>query len=199
MRFLSLRAMFLIGFVIGMPVLALPPVARQLDTLLYGPAPTDFGRPRVAAAKAQETVQPLGAEAASPAALEQTAANSAARELDTAMVQPPPLPSAPAFAPLIPPSPKATPEDPTVGEATLAKLEQIRKRLEELGAEYVIAESVHGSGQFHFHCRMLVDSQSRFTRPFEATAADPATAAEQVLRDVEAWQLAASRRTSVAR
>ena len=31
MRFLSLRAVFLLGFVVAMPVLALPPVARRID------------------------------------------------------------------------------------------------------------------------------------------------------------------------
>src|SRR5437867_6810015 len=48
MRFLSLRALFLLGFVIAMPVLALPPVARRIDELLYGPPPADFGRPPAA-------------------------------------------------------------------------------------------------------------------------------------------------------
>src|SRR5437773_8959996 len=45
MRFLSLRAVFLLGFVIAMPVLALPPVARRIDELLYGLPPSDFARP----------------------------------------------------------------------------------------------------------------------------------------------------------
>ena len=49
MRFLSLRAVFLLGFVVAMPVLALPAVARRIDELLYGSPPTDFGRPPVVA------------------------------------------------------------------------------------------------------------------------------------------------------
>ena len=36
MQFLSLRAVFLLGFVVAMPVMALPAVARRIDELLYG-------------------------------------------------------------------------------------------------------------------------------------------------------------------
>jgi hypothetical protein len=39
MRTLSLRAIFLLGFVILMPLLALPVVARRLDSWLYGSPP----------------------------------------------------------------------------------------------------------------------------------------------------------------
>src|SRR5947207_4485027 len=40
MQFLSLRAVFLLGFVVAMPVMALPAVARRIDELLYGPPKT---------------------------------------------------------------------------------------------------------------------------------------------------------------
>jgi hypothetical protein len=60
----------------------------------------------------------------------------------------------------------------------------------------VIAEALDGSGQYHFHCRMLVDAQSRFTKPFQAVAADPLMAAEQVLREVESWHVAAVTKTT---
>jgi hypothetical protein len=39
---------------------------------------------------------------------------------------------------------------------------------------------------------MLVDERSQFTRPFDASSFDPVAAGQQVLRDVEAWRLAAS-------
>jgi len=45
MRFFSLRAIFLLGFIIAMPILALPSVARRVDNWLYGAPPADFGRP----------------------------------------------------------------------------------------------------------------------------------------------------------
>src|SRR5437773_9180946 len=66
MRFLSLRAVFLLGFVIAMPVLALPPVARRIDELLYGPPPADFGRPPAAAPLSEELIQPRAAAPLSP-------------------------------------------------------------------------------------------------------------------------------------
>jgi hypothetical protein len=46
-------------------------------------------------------------------------------------------------------------------------------------------------GRFRFHCRMIVDDRTRFTRPFEATTPDCVAAGEQVLREVENWRLAA--------
>src|SRR5205085_2691239 len=59
MRFLSLRAVFLLGFVVAMPVLALPPVARRIDELLYGPPPNELGRAPSAAPLIQQPTQPL--------------------------------------------------------------------------------------------------------------------------------------------
>src|SRR5437764_8165168 len=66
MRFLSLRAIFLLGFVVAMPVLALPPVARRIDELLYGPPPTQFGRPPAAAPFNEELIQAQPAGPISP-------------------------------------------------------------------------------------------------------------------------------------
>src|SRR5438046_2408906 len=66
MRFLSLRAVFLLGFVVAMPVLALPPVARRIDELLYGAPPADFGRPPSAAPLSEELIQPKSAVPLSP-------------------------------------------------------------------------------------------------------------------------------------
>src|SRR5438477_8245070 len=71
MRFLSLRALFLLGFVIAMPVLALPPVARRIDELLYGPPPADFGRAPAAAPLSEELMQPRAAGAVSSVVLDE--------------------------------------------------------------------------------------------------------------------------------
>jgi hypothetical protein len=91
------------------------------------------------------------------------------------------------------------PAEPSIDEMTLARLQQIRQRLEDLGADYVIVEA-RESGGFRFHCRMLVDDRSRFTRPFEASAGDAVAAGEQVLREVEAWRTAGNDvRTAAAR
>jgi hypothetical protein len=191
MRFLSLRGLFLLAFVIAMPVLALPPVARWIDELLYGPPPTDFGRPPQAFGPAPEAalaqaVAPSGYFDASPAP-------PSPDGLDAAAASAPPLAPPPVFAPLAPPpaqTPAPSPQ-PVVDEATIARLQQIRQRLEDLGADYVVVDALEGSAGYRCLCRMLVDPRSRFTRPFEATAGDPLAAGEQVLREVEAWRMAA--------
>jgi len=44
------------------------------------------------------------------------------------------------------------------------------------------------SGQYRFHCRMLVAAGSEETESFEATGADAAKVAQQVLKAVEDWR-----------
>jgi hypothetical protein len=183
MRFLSLRALFLLTFVVAMPVLALPPVARWIDELLYGPPPAEFGRPPAPVA---EQLAPVAAERVAPVSFEgeSPATSAGPHGLDAAVAVAPPLAPPPAFAPVAPPP--AAPEAP-LDEPTLARLQQIRQRLEDLGADYIVVDTLE-SGGYRCLCRMLVDPRSRFTRPFEATAAAPLAAGEQVLRDVEQWR-----------
>jgi hypothetical protein len=194
MRFLSLRAIFLLGFVVAMPVLALPPVARRVDELLYGPPPTDFGRPPSAGPGAADA-PPLVAGALAPASFEETspAALPPPRGLD-GLASPPLLPPTPAFAPpqqaegTEPLTASGLAPEPKIDEQTIARLQQIRQRLEQLGAEYVMVETLDGSGRFRFHCRMLIDERSRFTRTFEATSFDPIAAGQHVLGEIERWR-----------
>jgi hypothetical protein len=192
MRFLSLRGLFLLAFVVAMPVLALPPVARWIDALLYGPPPTDFGRPPPAHAPAP---QPVMAQAIAPAGYfdASPAPPPGPRGLDAAAAAAPPLAPLPVFAPVAPPQapPAPPPAEAVIDAATITRLQQIRQRLEDLGADYVVVDALEGAGGYRCLCRMLVDPRSRFTRPFEATAGDPLTAGEQVLREVEAWRTAA--------
>jgi hypothetical protein len=202
MRFLSLRAIFLLGFVIAMPVLALPPVARRIDELLYGPPPSDFGRPPAAAPISDELVVPKATAQVSPARFEDTspatAITATASQEHAAPL--PALAASPQFPPtsLPPTAPTLTPEQ-AIDERTIGRLQQIREQLEQLGADYVIVET-QDSGRYRFHCRMLVDQNSRFTRPFEANSFDPVAAGQQVLSDVQAWRNAASEpRTAAAR
>jgi hypothetical protein len=192
MRFFSLRALFLLGFVVAMPVLALPPVARWIDELMYGTAPTDFGRAPLAAAPVNQP-PPLLAERVVPAIYDEPSPIATSRGLDAAPA-PPALAPVPAFAPLAPAaeSTAALAPEPKIDDRVIARLQQVRQRLEELGAEYVIAETVDGGARYRFHCRMLVDGRSRLARPFEATSFDPVTAADQVLKEVETWRTAAN-------
>src|SRR5689334_2572964 len=141
MRFLSLRAMFLLGFVIAMPVLALPPVARRIDELLYGPPPADFGRPPAAAPLSDDLIQPKAAAPVSPPRYDE--ASPAAWALAGSPVEPPnaapTFPTATRFDLPSTTAPAHAPE-PKVDEQTIARLQQIRDSLEKLGAEYVVVE-----------------------------------------------------------
>ncbi len=199
MRFLSLRAIFLLGFVVAMPVLALPPVARRIDELLYGAAPSDFGKPPAAAPLTEELTpqKPTGPLAAATHYEEISPATGAlaAASLPSA----PSLPIAPAahFEPPLAAAP-ASPPETKIDEQVINRLHQIRGSLEQLGAEYVIVEA-QDNGRYRFHCRMLVDANSRFTRPFEAISFDPLAAGQQVLREVEAWRAAATQPRTASR
>jgi hypothetical protein len=195
MRFLSLRALFLLGFVVAMPVLALPTVARRIDELLYGPAPTALGRPPAAAPLTEEFAQaaPTGHVLTTRFDEPSPATPSVATSGFAAVTTPPALAPTPQFA--LPSPPPASALNPAtemkIDERTILRLQQIRERLEQLGAEYVMVET-QDAGRFRFHCRMLIDPRSRFTRPFEASSFDCLAAGEQVLREVESWRTAGS-------
>lgn len=191
MRFLSLRALFLLAFVVAMPVLALPPVARWIDEFLYGPPPTDFGR---APSPAPPAAAPaLLADRVAPASyLEESPAAAVVRGLDGVAAAAPPLAPVPVFSPVVPPAAiHAEAAEQPIDAATIARLQQIRQRLEELGAEYVVVDTPENGRGYRCLCRMLVDPRSRFTRPFEAAGDDPLAVSEQVLREVEQWRSAA--------
>jgi hypothetical protein len=193
MRFLSLRAVFLLGFVVAMPVLALPPVARRIDELLYGPSQTDFGRVPATAPLSEELSQPEPARHVSPSRWDEPspAAGSVATSGFNAPINPPSLVPSPPIAFTSPTTTNAlNPNtESKIDERTISRLQQIRQRLEQLGAEYVMVETQDGS-RYRFHCRMLIDERSRFTRPFESSSFDAVAAGEQVLHDVEAWRTA---------
>jgi hypothetical protein len=100
---------------------------------------------------------------------------------------PPLLAPTPRFEPLAPQPPAAPPPEANTDDQTIARLQQIRERLERLGADYVVVEVQEG-GRYRFHCRMLVDDRSRFTKPFESSGFDPVAAGMEVLQQVESWR-----------
>lgn len=216
MRWLSLRALFLLGFALGMPVLALPPVARWIDDLLYGPPPADFGLPPAVpddpstAGTAAVTPAASGparalASAANALAATPPAAEAASPRESHITANWPQLPQTPDFAPVpqisdfhpsgadgagLPGSELAPVAAGRIHEGTIARLQAIRQRLEALGADYVLVETLAENGRYRFHCRMRVDAQSPYTRPFEASSFDPVAAGEDVLQQVERWRQA---------
>lgn len=200
---MSLRAIFMVGFLIAMPVLALPAVARRVDNWIYGDPPTALS-PSPTATDLQHVLQPQGANQVSPASFDEIDMTALTRRapregLDAALpASPPPLGPMPAFAPPAPllraePSASANSGIAPLSDAEVARLEQIQSELERLGAEYLVLETTGGSGQYRFHCQMRLDpqagnSQNVAVQDFETTASDPVTAAEQVLIDVTAWR-----------
>jgi hypothetical protein len=198
MRTLSLRAIFLIGFVIVMPLLALPAVARRLDDWLYGPAPQSVSQSRLRKELAAVVDAPA-AEGISPASFEEISAAATDRRaprggLDAEHAPPPRLDPLPAFDRYVGTAESASssaPDATPLGVAATDRLVQIRGQLEALGAEYILLETTDGSGSYHFRCQMSASDSAPNAREFEAIAADPLVAAERVLAEVSAWRTAA--------
>ena len=184
----------LFGLVIALPLLALPVAARLIDERLNGSPPADLAAAPLLESPAESVTLPVFVERISPASEEDGFAQATGLDVAGSPPPAPPLSFDPLWTPAV--APAAAESEVQIDEATIARLQQIRQRLEELGADYVIVESTDDSGRFRFHCRMLVEAQSRFTRPFEAVSADPLAAGEQVLKAVEDWRLAGIDRRS---
>jgi hypothetical protein len=197
---LTLRSVFFVAFLIGLPVLALPRVASVVDSCLYNDKPTVSDAP-LAAAPSQQVAEPLLVEPASPAPFDASLIQAPPQHrapdmgLDVSSA-PPPLNPLPTFLP----ASAAMPADArqadapllarSIDEGAMGRLQQVRQRLEDLGAKYIVLDTTSGTAQYRFHCQMLIDERSTYTRDFNVVAANPLEAAEAVLSQVEAWRLA---------
>ena len=73
--------------------------------------------------------------------------------------------------------------------AQLALSSSLQRRLEELGAEYLVVERLEVSGLYR--CVCLVDVPgTAYRRPFEAADIQPERALQRVLDELTAWRLA---------
>lgn len=176
------RSLFLIAFLVAMPILALPSVARRLDDYLYGHEES----PLIA-----ETTNPLAeepngdgiAQATFEVSIEPPASRTSVKQergLDAAVAAPPPMAATPEFQ-----QPTSSADEESLSIPTDLRI--VRQRLQDLGADYILLEADE-SGQHRFHCRMLVSAGSEETESFEATGADAAKVAQQVLKAVEDWR-----------
>ena len=68
----------------------------------------------------------------------------------------------------------------------------MKLQLERWGADYLLLETT-GTGGYRFHCRMA-GPDGREMQAFEATAADPAEAAEEVLDQIAEWRVTVRRK-----
>ncbi|MCE9529454.1 MAG: hypothetical protein K8R36_25675 [Planctomycetales bacterium] len=196
----TLRAVFIIGFLIVLPVMAMPSVAKLLDGLLYGEpeksVPTTGAEPAPAPSKsvvaeASQATHEVPLSADGTALPDELGSHGLAERFPVA--PPPPLQRAPDFLP--------RGEGPAAGEsatpaadvgpldqATANQIDAVRGRLEELGAEYVRLEMSEDGRTFHCLCDMLLGGEGNKTQPFEATRNDPVAAVRAVLTNVEAWR-----------
>ncbi|MGI8982453.1 MAG: hypothetical protein ACR2FY_24740 [Pirellulaceae bacterium] len=194
----TLRAGFIIGFLIVLPLMAMPSVAGFLDRLLYGPPESSVSPVTKTDADFAPRKQPEKSKAdASPAVYEAPLPEELNTSGNAGNFQPPPPPlqRAPDFlsrtdrpAPIHDSNDQA--EVGPLDQATAQKIDSVRSRLEELGAEYVRLEMSEDGRTFHCLCDMQLGGETKETQPFEATRHDPVAAAEAVLANVEAWRKA---------
>jgi hypothetical protein len=194
---IAFRTLFFFGFLIVLPILALPKVSGLVDRLLYDDSPT-IVKPPVIETAGQQVVEPQFAERVSPAKFEESLVQDPAagshrpNGLDEVKGTPPLLSPLPTFVPAYTSAAAdAPPLISQLDDAAHARLQQVRERLETLGAKYMVLETATGPASFRFHCEMLVDPRSTATQNFDVSSVHPVEAAETVLRQVEAWRTAA--------
>lgn len=203
----GLRSIVLIAFLIGLPVLAIPWVSKQLDASIYGAAKTTV--PDLVVSTGDSNSPPQRAHAAvqidgvSPARFDESLLErepERAREpagLDAVVSAPPLLSAPPAFANRLPARSNELANLPPLEPR--AYVQQVRQKLEELGAQYVVLEELDAGQRYRFSAQMQVTPRQPQVRPFEAVAADPVAAARTVLADVESWRMAALPPTNLQR
>jgi hypothetical protein len=74
------------------------------------------------------------------------------------------------------------------GHGGIDRVQYVRERLKDLGASYLLLETLAGHDRaYRFRCDIILPGEPPYTRRFEVTGADPLTAMEQVLAQVEVW------------
>jgi hypothetical protein len=83
--------------------------------------------------------------------------------------------------------PSATSQQ-TPGGAASETVEQLIRRLEQMGAVVMRLERQPGAAGYLFRCELPLPHNPRYHRFFQAGDAEPARAIQRVIRDVEAWK-----------
>lgn len=190
----GVRSVILVAFLIGLPILAIPWVARQFDVGIYGVAKKSVPD-LIVTTGPQRTHEPVQIDGVSPARFDESLIEREPERprpqagLDAVVTAPPLLSVPPTFASRVPTTPanNLTSNPPL---EPLAYVQQVRQKLEELGAQYVVLEELDAGQRYRFSVQMQVSPRQPQVRPFEAVASDPATAARSVLADVESWRTA---------
>lgn len=197
---LTIRTLFIIGFVIALPVIAVPDVARRLDELLYGKNHQPV--PQMPQEESEEKSSNSAVADAAPVGYEKGLSDDADAPVvfpgargGFAAEPPPPefgaIPRVGDAAAASTDNSATYPQSPEIGpldEQATKRLGEIRQRLEDLGAEYVLLEMTADASEYHCYCRMLAAEGETQTQSFEVNRADPLEAAEAVLARVAAWR-----------
>ncbi|WP_425614508.1 hypothetical protein NA78x_004377 [Anatilimnocola sp. NA78] len=185
----SVRSMVLVAFLIGLPVLAIPYVSKNFDVAIYGAAKKSVPD-LIVSTTPQRTPEPVQIDGVSPARFDESLIQQEPERnrpqsegLDAVVTAPPLFNAPPTFAGRLPAKSPESGGQPYV--------QQVRQRLEELGAQYVVLEELDPGRQYRFSVQMQVAPRQPNTRPFEAVASDPDAAARMVLTEVETWRVAA--------
>lgn len=190
----SLRSIVLVAFLIGLPILAIPWVSKQLDAGIYGVEKKTVPD-LIVSTGPQRTQEPVQIDGVSPARFDESLIEREPERprqpagLDAVVSAPPLFSEPPSFARRLPPSSRNGATGSTSLEP-LAYVQQVRQKLEELGAQYVVLEELNAGQGYRFAVQMQVSPRQPQVRPFEAIASDPASAARSVLTDVETWRTA---------
>jgi hypothetical protein len=172
----ALRAFVMLACAVGIPVLAMSgaswtEIVKKFQNLRW-PHIVEFASASTPAPAT--TSEPPRFDAQSPVA-----------ELQRPPVAPPTL--------AIQPVGHEAPIDAVQPAKALPDVDDIPKRLKDLGATYYVLESWGNDEQlYRFYCRMAVAGSSDYTQCFEATDANPQQAMQRVLRQVESWRETAS-------
>jgi hypothetical protein len=173
----------LLGFIAGMPVLAIPAVNNSVDEWLFpatSPVDTLPARIKVGAGDRVGKGDKAGAGGKAVAGgkpgaggkVGEDAASTASAELAS-------LGGASTVVERLPP-----PDIPISSN----RFEAVQRRLQELGAVYFRLEDTGGSaGRYRFRCELPLPGNTTYLRPFEHEDADPHRAMQAVLDEVELW------------
>ena len=71
------------------------------------------------------------------------------------------------------------------------QVDHLQRRLQALGVTYMRlgrSEAESGQSRYHFQCRLPLDDNRLYSRPFDAQADDPLIAMQSVLNELETWR-----------
>lgn len=210
----ALRVTAIVGFIVAMPVLALPAVNDRLDRWVFGDddATSDEQPAAAALASVDLEVDPdVNSEVNSEVDTDVDTEVDSTADASVGSTEPngsTALSSLPPNRPrlrLIGPSTPLERLPPVMSDEVAGvetgmgvesgvtereRMQRLQARLQQLGATYLRLEELNSGRQerlFRFQCQLPVAGGSAYQRPFQGEHADPLEAMQRVLAEVETW------------